>query len=410
MTSKRSALRPFGILAGVVLMAAVPATAMATPSASPDVVRFDLPEPAGRYPVGMTELHLVDHARPDPWVPGSTRELMVSVRYPASHGGNPPASFMTPDVAEVEADEDAARLGVDPSSLDYAFATHSHVDTSVAGGGRRPVVLYSPGATQSRSFGTAQLEHLAAEGYVVVSIDHTHEAPAVEFPGGRVARGALPQPSPDVAERMLATRVRDTSFVLDQLTVLALGGNPDAEQRPLPAGLGRALDLSRVGMFGHSAGGFTAGETMVSDRRIDAGADLDGSMAYSQSARDFGRVAEEGLDRPFLLMGAGDHSAPSDPSWQEFLSNHRGWRLQLQLPTGEHFSYTDHQVLRPQVVTQLGLDPALLEPVIGTVDPGRSIAAQRAYLTAFFEQHLRHRPQRLLDGPSAQHPDVRFLG
>lgn len=204
----------------------------------------------------------------------------------------------------------------------------------------------------------------------------------------------------------MATRVEDTRFVLDQLAALARGRNPDVGHRTLPRGLRRSLDLSRVGMFGHSAGGFTAGETMVSDRRIDAGADLDGSMMYSRSRREFGRVAEEGLDRPFLLMSAGDHSASSDPSWQEFLANHRGWIRQLHLPAGEHFSFTDQQALAPQ----LGLDPVLRAAIIGTVDPVRSVASQRAYLSAYFDTHLRNCPQRLLDAPSAEHPDVQFLG
>ncbi|MHC8564033.1 hypothetical protein ACW23B_26315 [Streptomyces albidoflavus] len=51
---------------------------------------------------------------------------------------------------------------------------------------------------------------------------------------------------------MVETRVGDTRFVLDQL----------ATGRGLPEGLGRALDLERVGMYGHSGGGATAAEAM----------------------------------------------------------------------------------------------------------------------------------------------------
>ena len=231
-------------------------------------------------------------------------------------------------------------------------------------------MLYSPSAKYPRSVGTAQLEQLTSEGYVTVAIDHTHESAAVEFPGGRVERRALP-PGTD-GKLLIATRVADTRFVLDELKSLEL-----------PAGL--SLDLTRIGMFGHSAGGFTTGETMVSDPRITAGADLDGSMAYSQSARDFGRVANEGLDRPFLLLSAGDHSAASDGSWQEFLSHQRGPVREHHLPDGEHFSYTDYQALLPQ----LGLDPAAIAPFIGTVDAARSVTTQRAQLCAFFAQYLR---------------------
>ena len=414
MRITRSSLR-LGLVAGVALVATTPAAAVASASStasasSPPAVRFGLPRPTGPHQVGVVDLHLVDHSRSDPWVPDADRELMVTIHYPALGTGRPRAPFMTPGVARAAAEADARALGVDADLLNYKFRTHARTGAAVLRrGGPTPVLLYSPGTKMSRSFGTTQLEQLASEGYVVVAIDHTHEAVAVEFPGGRVVRSVLPPFSVEIAKRVMATRVQDTSFVLDQLEVLAAGGNPDAGQRRLPAGLGRRLDLARVGMFGHSGGGFTAGETMVSDRRIDAGANLDGSMGYSQSTGDFGRVADEGLDRPFLLMSAGDHSAHSDPSWQRFLSRHRGWIRQLHMPAGEHFSYTDRQTMLPQLFRQLGLDPAVGEPSIGTVSAARSVAAQRAYVTAFFDEHLRHRPQRLLNGPSPRHPDVQFL-
>lgn len=394
---------PVLIAGAVVAAAAVPA------AAAPSPVRFELPEPTGPYRVGTTDLHLVDHTRPDPWVPGATRELMVTVRYPAVPNGNDAAPFMPPGVAEAVAAGDARALRIDPAELDYGFATHS-VPDAPAVPGRRPVVLYSPGRGNPRALGTGLLEQLASEGYVVVAIDHTHEPLAVRFPDGRIAPRAVPPLTLDVNKKLMATRTRDTGFVLDQLEVLAGGGNPDAGGRTPPPGLGRSLDLSRVGMVGHSAGGFTTGEAMVSDRRIDAGANLDGSMAYDQSTRDFGRVADLGLDRPFLQMSAGDHSAASDLSWQEFLAHQRGWVRQLHLPDGEHSSFTDHQTLVPQLAAHLGLGPAVTAPVVGTVDPTRSTAAQRAYLTAFFDQHLRHRPRHLLDGPSDRYPDVRFPG
>ncbi|WP_153036293.1 lipase [Amycolatopsis sp. YIM 10] len=390
-----------GVLAACTALAALAAPAATTAAATEAGTESALPEPGGRYPVGVTELHLVDHARQDPWVPGAVRELMVTVRYPALPSGKPFAPYMPPGVATAAAEEDGGLIGVDPARFDYEFATHSR--TGAAAFGHQPVLLYSPGAKQSRALGTAQAEHLAGKGYVVVAIDHTHEAVAVEFPGGRVAEHAMPPRTIEVSKQMMATRAQDSSFVLDQLEVLARGGNPDAGQRRLPPGLGRALDLDRVGAFGHSAGGFTAGETMVADRRVDAGVNLDGSMAYHQGNRDFGRVANEGLDRPFLLMSAGDHSAASDLSWQEFLRHHRAWVRQLHLPAGEHFSYTDQQVL----VQRLGVDAT---PFLGTVDPARSMASQRAYLTAFFDEHLKGRPQSLFDGPSPRHPDFEFRG
>ncbi|MEU4248068.1 hypothetical protein AB0F15_11695 [Amycolatopsis sp. NPDC026612] len=361
-------------LAGVLLLTALPASAAAaTPLA--------LPAPTGAYAVGSVDLHLVDPARPDPWVAGTPRELMVTVRYPARSGGGPKAPYQAPEAAKLIAEEDARTLGIAADRLDYTFATHARTGVPAAGG-RRPVVLYSPSAKYPRSVGTAQLEQLASEGYVTVAIDHTHEPAAVEFPGGRVERRVLPA-GPDAGRQLIATRVADARFVLDALETVARGGNPDAEHRALPAGL--TPDVSRIGMFGHSAGGFTTAETMVPDTRLDAGADLDGSMAYSQQAREYGRAADEGLDQPFLLLSAGNHSAASDPSWQVFLAHQRGPVRTRHLPDGEHFSYTDYQTLLPR----LGLDPASLAPFIGTVDPGRSTATQRVTLGAFFDRYLK---------------------
>lgn len=360
-------------LTGVLLLTALPVSATAATGLA-------LPAPTGPFAVGSVDLHLVDHARPDPWVAGKARELMVTVRYPARSGGGPRVPYQTPGAAAVLAAEDARQLGIAAERVRYTFPTHARAGVPAAGG-RRPVVLYSPGAKYPRSVGTAQLEQLAGEGYLTVAIDHTHEPAAVEFPGGRVERQVLPT-GPDAGRRLIATRVADTRFVLDALETLARGGNPDAEHRALPAGL--APDVSRIGMFGHSAGGFTTAETMVSDARVAAGADLDGSMAYSQSAREFGRAADEGLDQPFLLLSAGNHNAASDPSWQEFLAHQRGPVRTQHLPDGEHFSYTDYQVLLPR----LGLAPAAIAPFVGTVDPDRSVAGQRATLGAFFDHYL----------------------
>ena len=61
-------------------------------------------------------------------------------------------------------------------------------------------------------------------------------------------------------------------------------------------------------MAGHSIGGASAVAAMQTDRRIDAGVDLDGSLF----------VPPAGLDRPFLLLGSeADHLPGRDRWWDE---------------------------------------------------------------------------------------------
>lgn len=192
--------------------------------------------------------------------------------------------------------------------------------------------------------------------------------------------------------------------MLDRLHALARGRNPDAEGHRLPAGLCGSPDLSRIGMFGHSLGGDTAAEVMAEDSRIRAGADLDGSIN--------GPVATTGLDRPFLLMSSAAHGRDNDPSWALFWSRLRGWRRDLRLLDSGHETYTDLAALIPQLERDLTLPPdviAGLTDQIGTIPAGRAIAAERAYLAAFFDLHLRHGNGRLLDGPSSRFPEIAFV-
>jgi predicted dienelactone hydrolase len=323
---------------------------------------------------------------------------MVSVWYPAQRANaRPPAPWLPPAAwARFEQDN-----RVPPGVLAVPL-THGRLDAPIERRrGGRPVVLYSPGLGGTRDSGTVLVEELVSQGYVVVTIDHTHDSSPVEFPDGRVEVSALPPFSPEVAAQAVAVRVTDTRFVLDTLAVLNGGSNPDAEHRPLPEGLCGALDLSTVGMFGHSLGGATAAGVMFEDRRVKAGVNLDGTL--------FGPVVAAGLDRPFMLVGAQDHGRGNDPSWAQFWANLRGWRLNLRLAGSAHNSFTDFQALLPQIAGVLNFPPEVVQQLIGTIDPQRSIINQRAYVTAFFDLHLRHRDGRLLRQPSPRFPEMQFV-
>ncbi|MGW0431696.1 alpha/beta hydrolase family protein [Micromonospora sp. NPDC003197] len=387
-----------------------------TPNSAP--LRLELPAPTGQHHVGTIELHLVDQGRPDPWVADRPRELMATVWYPARPIGHEPlAPYLPAGAAQRFSERTNAMLGLAAGQVDWTgITTHARVGAPVLDRrGGHPVVLYSPGAEFPRANGTVLVEELASRGYVVVSVDHTYETHNVEFPGGRVETQNLPAMDPTERNHaVIQTRTRDVRYLLDQLAVLAGGGNPDAAQRPLPRGLGAGLDLSRVAMFGHSVGGFTTAETMLVDSRIDAGVNMDGSLAYSFVNNDFGDVVTAGLDRPFLLLGAGlssgrPHTHREAPEWRSFWENSTGWKLDLYVADGEHFTFTDYQVLLPQVDAVFPLPAGFLSSTIGTVDPSRVTNSLRGYLTAFLDEHLRGRPQSLLDGPSTRHPDVSFI-
>ncbi|MBY8850610.1 hypothetical protein [Saccharothrix longispora] len=189
----------------------------------------------------------------------------------------------------------------------------------------RPVVLFSPAAGRSRAQGAPLTEDLAGRGYVVISVEHRDEP----FAGGRVPFAGHGAPA-----ALLAARVADLRFTLDRLADLT-------DRFP--------LDPTRVGVFGHAAGGVAAARTAAVDPRVTAGAGLDDGNACARSARS---IAATCPNRPFLLVSAGTCDGDADLSWR--------------VP---------------------GAHDQLRHVHVG-VDPVRAVAARRTYLAAFFDRHL----------------------
>jgi predicted dienelactone hydrolase len=389
------------IPAGIAVLLAGGVTAgpalAATSAASPAGLTTSLVAPTGHYLAGTVRLHLVDPTRIDPTSPThGLRELMVEVWYPAvGTRGFPPTPYLTP----LAAANFLARNGLPPDTM--LPQTSGHVSAPVdRRHGPYPVVLYSPGGGSDGSFDTGLVEDLVSHGYVVVTMDDTNESPEVEFPGGRLVSGTF-MPQTD-AESLEAQQIRaaDASFVLNELTVLNNGGNPDAEHAPLPAGLAGSIDLSRAGMFGWSLGGAASAQAMHDDPRIKAAVNMDG--------RFWGPLATEGVNRPFLLLTGDDNTAQNDPTIASFLAASTGPKLHLALANSEHATFTDAEELEPEVASAVGLTPTDVEADLGTISTVTAVTDERAYIEAFFGKYLRNCDNHLLDGPSPRFPDISF--
>ncbi|MCZ1003613.1 acetylhydrolase [Streptomyces mirabilis] len=375
-----------GVGAAVPISAARQAWAAPT---APGSSQLTLPRPTGPYPVGTVALHLVDTSRPDPVVgPGHHRELMASVWYPACKAEDlPRAPWMT---------EGALRALLTDAgfSLDPALGplTAAHVGAPVHHAGHRlPVVVYSHGSGSHRSDHTIMVQELASHGYAVVTVDHTHDT-FTEFPDGRVVTPAdFPMYPRDFAA--------DLRFLLDCVEGLAAGRNPDVDGKPLPQGLLGALNPQCIGAFGWSKGGTATALTMLADQRVRAGLSIDGPMQPTITAD---------LDRPFMMMTA-EFTRAAMPDVAEFWTHLRGWRLDIQADGAIHPSYGDNVTLIPQAGKILGMTDQQIQDMIGTLDRARAVRIQQAYPLAFFDLHLRHRRERLLDGPSTAFPEVKFI-
>ncbi|WP_217707814.1 alpha/beta hydrolase family protein [Nonomuraea rhodomycinica] len=357
---------------------ASPARAAATAATSParaEAGSVALPAPTGPRPVGTVTLHLVDRGRPDPWVPTEkARELMVSLWYPAAKGGGGTAAYMTAE--EAKALLEGQKITEIPSEVVSGIRTHAVTGARPAGRpGTLPLVVLSPGFTMSRSSLTTLAEELASRGYVVAGVDHVHESFGTSLPGGRLAGCvACEEQERDpwkFGDKAVRSRQADVSFVLDRL----LGRHPAWKGA-------RLVDRSRIGMAGHSLGGAGASWTMLKDSRVKAGVNMDGSF--------FVPLPEQGLARPFLLMGAGEEHEPGgeDFTWARDWPRMTGWKRWITVKGGDHGSFTDYPLLTKQ--------------------SARELEVTRAYVAAFMDRHLRGEDEPLLDGPSGAFPEVQF--
>ena len=121
-----------------------------------------------------------------------------------------------------------------------------------------PVLLFSPGLGVPALAYSIQLAELASQGYVIFALNHPYDTALVRLPEGRsitLADRNAPKGPPNAALfRLDAEResvwTKDTQFALQMIRSL----NSQDEL------FKRSLDLSNIGVFGHSMGGRVAAQ------------------------------------------------------------------------------------------------------------------------------------------------------
>jgi dienelactone hydrolase len=185
----------------------------------------------GPYPAGVRTVEWTDLAR--------DRTLPVEIWYPASeaHRGE--------DLDEAHWDR------YKPMPLAPEVSQCATRDAQ-ARSGPHPLIVFSHGFGGERRQTTHLCTHWASHGYVVVAMDHVGNT-AMDMIGAAMG-GESPDPAELIAE-FIADRPADASFVIDA----TLSGD---------AGL--TIDPDRIGISGHSFGGWTTLATTGRDTRIRA--------------------------------------------------------------------------------------------------------------------------------------------
>ena len=355
-----------------------------------------LPEPTGPFSVGRVEYDWVDNNRLDSLADAANekRELLIWIWYPTSNSTQAPLAPYLP-AAWVQAHNDIQGMERFTERDFSSIQTHSFENALIAEvQSAFPVIIMQPGLGLVPADYTVFAENLASHGYVVVGINPTYTSNLIVFPDGRVVWGSEKSSLPDGVDaagidvfvsRVGEVWVNDAIFVMDTLQSL----NVDSASI-----FYNKLDLTHMGLFGHSLGGATAAKVCKIDPRCIAGADLDGAL--------FSYHAEGALQIPFMFMENGACENCNSLHQAYSISNSNAYYILVE--GTKHYNFSDFP-LRLLLPTRIKFSQA---DYIGSISPERGLEITNAYLIAFFDQYLKNIEAELLQGLAPGYSEVHF--
>ncbi len=186
----------------------------------------------GPHPVGVRIIAAPDAER--------NRLFPVEIWYPA---------------APAHAGEDLDDATRDSFAVPFGSPRRQNAVRDAAGNpGSHPLLVFSHHGGGPRRMATFLCTHLSSHGYVVAAMDHSE----VVAPELARREGETDEEKAARLNALIANRVPDVRFLLDRLVTGA----------PFDSGI--RLDASRIGIVGHSFGGWTALAAVEVEPRIRA--------------------------------------------------------------------------------------------------------------------------------------------
>jgi predicted dienelactone hydrolase len=356
---------------------------------------FTLPEPTGSYSVGTEMVHLqTDKDETITKDPNDKRELMLKVWYPSD------ADVSSLDAEKYAADASragfATKYGLPAGALNYLDRVETFAYPGIPASDKMfPVLIFSHGYGSRAQGYYALLSEIASQGYVIVNMNHSYESLGITLPDGsekyfdydyqrEIADGSMEVVQPlidafkegqsyeqrhpivrraslDYFEGRVQDRwAEDMRVALNQLESWNAEG-------PLKG----KLDLDKIGVFGHSVGGGSAGNLAMKDNRIKAAVNLDGIQ--------WGEKIDTTSSIPYLYVSADWPAEHEDINSHVYQKKSTDYFYETKLLQSGHPNFMDIPFMIP-VQSLAGT---------GEIDPyqGNEIVTQ--LVTSFFDRHLK---------------------
>jgi dienelactone hydrolase len=175
-----------------------------------------------------------------------------------------------------------------------------------------PLILFSHGlgGTYNGMTYTALCKHIASSGYVVASVSHTYGCKPVQFPDGTQSPYLFPTRAVHFLQGRHMFDIETDMWTDDMICALNECIRYNTCEHDL---LYKTIDISRVGIIGHSLGGSTALQVCRKDSRVLTAINLDGPL--------YGTNAEIPFYKPILFI-FGSSVLPGQITLQGKVPNH----------------------------------------------------------------------------------------
>lgn len=345
---------------------------------------FHLPTPTGEFAIGTVTFELTDDTRNETFTddPSDHRRILIKAWYPAdSVAGYRLAPYIDAPGQFGTAVERSFGFPAFIVSHFQLTKTHSYLNAPLSQNEPSfPVLIFSHGYGGFIMQDTVLMEELASNGYIVFSISHSYEAAATSFPDGSVVYEYTPETYDDI-DSSLMIWANDTTFLVDQLEIT---DNPN-----VPSLLWDGMDLTTIGVFGHSFGGTTAEHVILEDVRFDAGISLDSPHGGSSLTKN--------MTKPFMLMFGFDYG---NPEMNDTIFNRaEGVCYGLYVNGTRHYNFADVNIWSP-VLRSFGL--------LGSIDGYRMLDILNTYVLEFFNENIKGITSPLPHGLTSEYPEVMF--
>ncbi|NJO69426.1 MAG: hypothetical protein HC830_09240 [Bacteroidetes bacterium] len=340
-------------------------------------IKTELPEPSGQFAVSRAIFEWTDTTRIDSLAdkPGTFRKLVAWVWYPAQKSDNQSkVEYLPASWRKAVEKRKGLFSGFFSHNLSKIIPNSIENGNLISGNSTFPVILMKTGIGALTAEYTTFAEELASNGYIVVGSDSPYSTNVVVYSDGSVINDNQKGNPINISSaldrdrrlnRLVTIWTDDTRFILDKLGKL----NNDSSNP-----FYKRLNMSKVGVFGHSLGGATAFRFCNTDKRCKTGVSINGTA--------FGSVNENKLSKPFMFLMA-DQDIKADSTALQVRQNiktiydqitgSKGW---LTVKGTQHFNFSDQALIKVGFLARRSGD-------IGSIDQERGLLIASTSLRTF---------------------------